>query len=70
MVTKIIRLSDNIHFLNFHHEKQGIVGGQGGDWFFVTILLLKCICLVFYVENGQNEYILKCFIYKHCMNCS
>jgi len=32
----------------------GILGGQGGGVCFVTTLLLKCICLVFHVENGQN----------------
>jgi len=34
----------------------GILWGHGGEGLvFVTILLLKCICLVFHGENGQNE---------------
>ena len=41
-----------------HPLQWGILGGHGGWLDVVPILLLKCICLVFHVENGQNEYIL------------
>ena len=38
----------------------GILEGQGGGGglVFVTIQILKFICLVFHGENAQNEYIL------------
>ena len=38
----------------------GIYGVMEGDCF-VTLLLLKFICLVFHGENGQNGYILIIF---------
>ena len=39
----------------------GILVGHGGVNAFVKILLLKYICLVFHVENGQNVCILIIF---------
>ena len=33
-----------------------ILGGHGVGDYNCSILLLKCICLVFHVENRQNEY--------------
>ena len=45
-------------FLEGGGAQWGILEGHGGvTGFFFTILLLTCICLVFHVENGQNEYI-------------
>ena len=44
----------------------GYFRGSGeGDWFLSQYSLLKCICLVFHVENGQNEYILIIFSFKN-----
>ena len=87
MVTKMKRLSDSIHFVNFHHETQskcilrfkivtktshpstvGYCRGSGRGLVFVTMLLLKCIFLVFHVENGQNEYILIIFSYTNIVS--
>ena len=39
-----------------------------GNRFLVTILMLKCIYLVFYGENGQNEYILIIFSFTNIVS--
>ena len=46
-----------------------ILGNHGGGALvFVTILILKCICLVFHGENGQNEYILIVFSFTNIVS--
>ena len=50
---------------SYLQSRWGILGGKGGDWCFDKILILKCICLVFHGENGQNEYILIIFSFTN-----
>ena len=44
------------------------MGSWGGGTVFVTMLLLKCISVVFHGENGQNEYILIIFLFTNIVS--